>query len=108
MESTPRGRFREAYDATFWGRQHWRGRPLIGWSEEIAALTRDDLTEFFSRGYSPANATLVVAGAVSRDELAKVVEQEYGGVASRGAAFALPSRGRARPLGAAGFAAGTA
>jgi zinc protease len=95
VESTPRGRFREAYDATFWGRQHWRGRPLIGWSEEIAALTRGDLTDFFSRGYSPANATLVVAGAVTRDELAKVVEQEYGGVASRGAAFGSPARGRA-------------
>ena len=94
-ESTPRGRFREEYDAAFWGRQHWRGRPLIGWADEIAGLTRDDMLAFFGRFYSPANATLVVAGAVSRDELAKVVEQEYGGIASRGAAFTDVSRGRA-------------
>lgn len=94
-ESTPRGRFREEYDATFWGRQHWRGRPLIGWADEIAALTRDDMLAFFGRFYSTANATLVVAGAVSSDELAKIVEQEYGGIASRGAAFADATRGRA-------------
>ncbi|MBO1073447.1 M16 family metallopeptidase [Roseomonas marmotae] len=95
VESTPRGRFREAYDATFWGRQHWRGRPLIGWPDEIASFSRDDLTAFFGRGYSPGNTTLVVTGAVSRDELARVVEQEYGGVAARGAAFPAPDRGRA-------------
>ncbi len=94
-ESTPRGRFREEYDAAFWGRQHWRGRPLIGWADEIAGLTRDDMLAFFGRFYSPANATLVVAGAISRDELAKVVEQEYGGIAPRGAAFTDPTRGRA-------------
>ncbi|MDB5369178.1 MAG: Tat pathway signal protein [Roseomonas sp.] len=94
-ESTPRGRFREEYDATFWGRQHWRGRPLIGWAPEIESYTRDDLTGFFQRCYSPANATLVVAGAVSRDELARVVEQEYGAVPSRGAAFTQAARGRA-------------
>jgi zinc protease len=94
-ESTPRGRFREAYDAAFWGRQHWRGRPLIGWPEEIAALSRDDLAAFFQRGYSPGNATLVVAGAVTREELARVVEAEYGGIPGRGAAFGTPGRGRA-------------
>jgi zinc protease len=93
-ESTPRGRFRESYDAAFWGRQHWRGRPLIGWAEEVAALSRQDMLDFFGRGYSPANATLVVAGAVTREELARVVEAEYGGVASRGAAFDAVNRSR--------------
>jgi zinc protease len=94
-ESTPRGRFREEYDASFWGRQHWRGRPLIGWADEIAAYTRDDLNGFFQRCYSPANATLVVAGAVSRNELAKVVEQDYGAVPARGSTYSEAVRGRA-------------
>jgi zinc protease len=94
-ESTPRGRFREEYDAAFWGPQHWRGRPLIGWADEIAKLSRQDMLDFFGRFYSPANATLVVCGAVSRDELAKVVEQDYGGIASRGVPFTAPDRGRA-------------
>ena len=94
-ESTPRGRFREAWDAAFWGRQHWRGRPLIGWPEDIAALTRDDMLEFFRRYYTPANATLVVTGALSREELARLAEQDYGGIAGRPAPYPKGQRGRA-------------
>jgi zinc protease len=94
-ESTPRGRFREAWDAAFWGRQHWRGRPLIGWSEEIAALSREDMLDFFARFYAPSSATLVVTGAVSRGELAKLAEQEYGAIPGRPRPFADPGRGRA-------------
>ncbi|MCQ4162114.1 insulinase family protein [Roseomonas sp. GC11] len=82
-ESTPRGRFREAWDAAFWGRQHWRGRPLIGWPEEIAALSRADMLEFYQRYYTPANATLLVSGAISREELAKLAEQDYGAIQGR-------------------------
>jgi zinc protease len=94
-ESTPRGRFREAWDAAFWGRQHWRGRPLIGWSEEIAALSREDMLDFFGRFYAPSNATLVVTGAVSREELARLAEQEYGAIPGRPKPYADPGRGRA-------------
>jgi zinc protease len=82
-DSSPRGRFREAYDAAMWGPQHWRGRPIIGWADEIRAITRDDLLDFHRRWYTPSNAVLVVAGAVSEAELRSVVEREYGGVEAR-------------------------
>ena len=78
-ESDPRARFREAYDAAMWGRQHWRGRPIIGWPDEIRAITRQDMLDFHQRWYAPANAVLVVAGAVDEDALRRVVEDEYGG-----------------------------
>ena len=94
-ESTPRGRFREAWDAAFWGRQHWRGRPLIGWADEIATLSRQDMLDFFARFYAPSNAILVVAGAVSRDQLAALAEEKYGAIPGRPAPFATPDRGRA-------------
>ncbi|WP_159999646.1 pitrilysin family protein [Roseomonas sp. 18066] len=94
-ESTPRGRFREQWDAAFWGRQHWRGRPLIGWPEDIAALTRDDMLEFFRAYYTPANATLVVTGAIDRDALAKLAEQDYGGIQGRPAPYDKAIRARA-------------
>lgn len=97
-ESSPRGRFREAYDAAMWGRQHWRGRPVIGWPEEIAATTREDLAAVHDRWYAPGNAVLVVHGAVSADELRRVVEGEYGGVEARPVAEAARRdrlRGRA-------------
>ena len=95
VESTPRGRFREAWDASFWGRQHWRGRPLIGWPEEVAALSRDDMLDFYHRFYTPANATLVVTGAVSRDAVAKLAEEDYGGIQGRPAPYPKGHRGRA-------------
>lgn len=95
VESTPRGRYREAWDAAFWGRQHWRGRPLIGWPEDLAGLSRDDMLEFYRRYYTPANATLVVTGAVSRDEVAKLAEEVYGGIQGRPAPYDKARRGRA-------------
>ncbi|MDJ0386822.1 pitrilysin family protein [Roseomonas sp. E05] len=95
VESTPRGRFREAWDASFWGRQHWRGRPLIGWPDEIAALSRDDMLEFYHRFYTPANATLVVTGAVSREAVAKLAEEDYGGIQGRPAPYPKGHRSRA-------------
>ncbi|MFC0387391.1 M16 family metallopeptidase [Muricoccus vinaceus] len=92
-DSSPRARFREAFDAAMWGRQHWRGRPIIGWADEIRALTRDDILEFHRRWYTPANAVLVVAGAVDEAALRRVVEDEYGGAEG---APATPRR-RAEP-----------
>ncbi|MFC0410699.1 M16 family metallopeptidase [Roseomonas elaeocarpi] len=82
-DANPRARFQEAYGAAMWGRQHWHGRPIIGWEEDIRAISRDDLLNFHSRWYAPGNAVLVVAGAVHEDELRRVVEDEYGGVPAR-------------------------
>ena len=82
-DSSPRARFREAFDAATWGPQHWRGRPIIGWPDEIRAITHADLRSFHERWYAPGNATLVVAGAVTREALRDVVEREYGGAEAR-------------------------
>jgi zinc protease len=85
-DSNPRARFREAFTAALWGRQHWAGRPIIGWEDEIRAITRDDLAGFHARFYAPANATLVISGAVPEDEVRRLVEQHYGGIPARAAA----------------------
>jgi zinc protease len=94
-ESTPRGRFREAWDAAFWGPQHWRGRPLIGWPDDIASLSREDMLDFFRLGYTPANATLVVTGAISRQELERLAVEDYGAIQGRPAPWPKSRRGRA-------------
>ncbi len=82
-DTNPRARFVEAFDATLWGRQHWRGRPIIGWEEEIRAITRDDMMAFFARRYAPGNAVLVVAGDVREAELRRLVEEFYAPVPAR-------------------------
>jgi zinc protease len=76
--SSPRALFYESFDAAMWGRQHWRGRPIIGWEEEIRAISHADLMAFFRARYAPGNAVLVVAGAVGGEEFWRVAAQEWG------------------------------
>ncbi|MCO6414567.1 insulinase family protein [Siccirubricoccus sp. KC 17139] len=92
-DSNPRARFYEAFEAALFGPQHWRGRPIIGWEEEIRALTRDDLHSFYERRYAPANATLVVTGDVREAELRRLAEEFYAPVPARAAV----ARDRAPP-----------
>ncbi len=78
--SSPRALFYEAFAAAMWGRQHWHGRPIIGWEDEIRAITHADLLAFFRARYAPGNAVLVVAGAVSAEEFWRVADREWGTV----------------------------
>ncbi|MCK8784175.1 insulinase family protein [Roseomonas sp. NAR14] len=97
-DSNPRARFREAFDAALWGPQHWHGRPVIGWEDEIRAITRDDLLAFHARWYAPANAVLAIAGDVREGELRRIVEAEYGAVPARPEGASLGRRDRAAPV----------
>lgn len=83
VESQPRSLFRESFDAAMWGRQHWRGRPLIGWPEEIRAISRQDMLDFFAARYAPANAVLVLAGDVTEARARELAEATYGLVPAR-------------------------
>ena len=57
---------------------HPYGRPTIGWRQEIEKLNREDALAFYKRFYAPNNATLVIAGDVSADEVRPMVEKAYG------------------------------
>jgi zinc protease len=54
------------------------GVPVIGWRDEIAKLNAADASAFYRRYYAPDNAILVVAGAVTRDEVVGLAETYYG------------------------------
>ncbi len=83
VETQPRSRFREAFDAAMWGAQHWRGRPIIGWMDEIRAITRADMLEFFAARYAPANAVLVIAGDAEEARVRDLVDETYARVPAR-------------------------
>jgi zinc protease len=85
VDSNPRARFREAFDAAVFGPQHWMGRPLIGWEEEIRAITREDMEAFHRTHYAPGGAVLVIAGAVSRAEVEAVLADTYAAIPARSA-----------------------
>ena len=76
-DSSPRALFFEAFDAAMWGSQHWRGRPIIGWEDEIRAITHADLVGFFRARYAAGNAVLVVTGAVENSAFWRSVEEHW-------------------------------
>lgn len=55
-------------------------RPIIGWENEIEALTTEDVLAFYRRWYAPNNAVLVVAGDVTMAEVRPLAEATYGRV----------------------------
>lgn len=57
---------------------HPYGRPIIGWRHEIETLTKADAEAFYEAHYAPNNATLVVAGDVTPDEVRALAETHYG------------------------------
>jgi len=59
------------------------GRPVIGWHQEIEQLSREDALAFYKRFYAPNNATLVIAGDVTAEEIRPMAEQTFGPLPSR-------------------------
>jgi zinc protease len=49
--------------------------PVVGWMSDIEHWTMADLKHHFEMGYAPNNATMVVVGDVSPEEIFKLCEQ---------------------------------
>ncbi len=62
---------------------HPYGKPIIGWENEMARLSRRDALDFYARYYTPNNAVLVVAGDIKGDALKVLAEKYYGSIKIR-------------------------
>ncbi|MFI5058022.1 MAG: M16 family metallopeptidase [Candidatus Acidiferrales bacterium] len=49
--------------------------PVVGWMSDIEHWTMDDLKHHFKMGYSPSNATMVVVGDVTPEEIFQLCEK---------------------------------
>lgn len=49
--------------------------PVLGWMVDIENWKMDDLKRHFAMGYSPSNATMVVAGDVTADQVFKLAQK---------------------------------
>ncbi|HEV3039265.1 MAG TPA: pitrilysin family protein [Candidatus Angelobacter sp.] len=56
--------------------------PVVGWMVDIENWAMDDLKHHFEMGYSPSNATLVVVGDISADEIVQLAEKKIEPIAS--------------------------
>jgi zinc protease len=54
---------------------HW---PVIGSMEDLSAASHEDVADFFRRWYTPANASVVVAGDVDAREIRALAEKWFG------------------------------
>jgi zinc protease len=54
---------------------HW---PIIGWMEDIARFTLEDLKAYYRTYYNPVNAFLVVVGDFKKEELLPKIERAFG------------------------------
>jgi len=76
-DNSPRALFAEQMQAALYLAHPYR-RPVIGWMNDVRRLRLADAMEFYRRFYTPANATLVVAGDVEPQEVRKLAEKYYG------------------------------
>jgi zinc protease len=63
---------------TIYGRAHPYGFPELGTADSNKKLTREELESFWRQHFVPANAALVLAGAVTVPEARKLAESAFG------------------------------
>ena len=86
-EDSPRAILYESLNAAVFVASPYR-RPIVGWMNDLDAMTPADVREFYQRWYVPANAALVVAGDVDVAQVRRWAEKYYGPIPAR----ALPPR----------------
>ncbi len=91
IDNNPSARLAEQMSAALF-LNHPYGTPIIGWENEMAALTLDDAMAFYRTWYAPNNAILVVSGDIDAATLRPLAEQTYGQIPAR----PVPARTRPR------------
>ena len=81
-EDSPRARLHEVVNATAFLASPYR-RPVVGWMNDLDAMTPEDVREFYRRWYTPANAAVVVAGDVDPAQVLRLAERHYGRIGVR-------------------------
>jgi zinc protease len=95
IDNDPQSLMREQMEAAL-HLTHPYGRPVIGWPDEIRRIGRVEASDFYTHHYAPNNATLVVAGDVTPQDVRAAAEAEYGKLPARELVprweFAQPAR----------------
>ncbi len=63
--------------------EHPYRRPIIGWMNDLENMTGQDARDWYARWYAPNNATLVVAGDVTADEVIALAKRYFGVLPAR-------------------------
>ena len=76
-DNDPRSAFGEQMNYALYP-NHPYGMPVIGWLNEMAKISWDDVKSFYDTWYAPNNAILVVSGDITAKQLKPLAEKIYG------------------------------
>jgi predicted Zn-dependent peptidase len=76
-ESTPLGKYDEAFNALFWQASPYKW-PVVGWASDIPSITKAQADEYFSIYYAPNNLTGALVGDFKAAEARPVIERYFG------------------------------
>jgi len=76
VDNSPDGKASELLYCLHFG-EHPYGHPTIGFMEDIGAIELEDCVRFYRHYYAPNNATIVVVGDVSTEQVLELAEKYY-------------------------------
>src|SRR6185369_12350835 len=76
-DSTPTGRYSQQFDAMFWKSSPY-GWPVIGWSSDLEAITREDAMAYFGANYAPNNITACLVGDFDPAQAVELAKKYFG------------------------------
>jgi len=80
VDNQPYGRAFERLNELLFPAHHPYHWPVIGYMEDIAAATLEDVERFFRTWYTPDNAVLTLAGAFEPEAALALVERYFGDI----------------------------
>jgi predicted Zn-dependent peptidase len=76
-ESTPTGKFEEAFEAMFWESSPY-SHPVVGWPSDVESITRAQAENYFGVYYAPNNLTAALVGDFDPEQAVKFAEKYFG------------------------------
>jgi predicted Zn-dependent peptidase len=76
-ESTPLGKYNEAFNALFWEAHPYKW-PVVGWPSDVSSITKAQADEYFGIHYAPNNLTGVLVGDFKTAEARSLIERYFG------------------------------
>ena len=76
-ESTPLGKYDEAFNALFWEAHPYKW-PVVGWPSDIPAISKAEADAYFATYYAPNNLTGVIVGDVKVADVRPLLERYFG------------------------------
>ncbi len=76
-ESTPTGKFDEAFEAMFWESSPY-SHPVVGWPSDVESISRSQAEAYFATYYAPNNLTAAIVGDFDSGKALDLAKQYFG------------------------------